>query len=197
MKILQSVWFMAITGLILNFLTVGFVFYKHNDELLKFGLQRYEATLDGRAYFWDFRTREIETLVLHLKLEENDIRIKKSSLLEIENRVNAEKEALVKLRKGIETYREELSDLIVKIEKSEEKNLKSLATTYTNISPQAAVKILSRMDDTLVVKILSLMKPDGVGPIFEQMASTQGESGPMAKRAALLSEKLRLHLSTN
>jgi len=192
---LQSFWVMSLLGLVLNILTTGLVIYRHKEELLEAGLHRDDAALDGRAYFWDFRTREIEMLAVHLKTEIANMRKRKSALLEIEARAKAEKNELNKLREEIIAYRDELSDLIVQIEESEAKNLKSLAMTYTNISPQAAVSILSRMDDSLVVKILSLMKPDGVGPIFEQMASTQGEAGPMAERAAFLSEKLRLHLS--
>jgi flagellar motility protein MotE (MotC chaperone) len=47
------------------------------------------------------------------------------------------------------------------------------------------------MDDTTAVKILSLMKPDTVGPIFEEMAKSDS---PVidAYRAARLSERLRL-----
>ena len=49
------------------------------------------------------------------------------------------------------------------------------------------------MDDTTAVKILSLMKADVVGPIFEQMSQTANTDGtPLARRAALLSERLRL-----
>jgi hypothetical protein len=52
------------------------------------------------------------------------------------------------------------------------------------------------MDDTTVVKILSLMKSDVVGPIFEEMAGTNGPEGTLAKRAAALSDKLRLMKAT-
>jgi len=48
------------------------------------------------------------------------------------------------------------------------------------------------MDDTTVVKILSLMKPDVVGPIFEEMANTANGDGTLAQHAAVLSDKLRL-----
>ncbi len=53
--------------------------------------------------------------------------------------------------------------------------------------------IFKEMDDTTAVKILSLMKPDVVGPIFEEMSSlATPEGAPLARRAAVLSEKLRL-----
>ena len=42
------------------------------------------------------------------------------------------------------------------------------------------------------VKILSLMKPDVVGALFEEMSRTPDNDGTLARRAALLTEKLRL-----
>jgi hypothetical protein len=42
------------------------------------------------------------------------------------------------------------------------------------------------------VKILSVMKPDDVSPIFEEMSRNAGTDTVLAKRAATLSEKLRL-----
>jgi dihydropyrimidinase len=42
------------------------------------------------------------------------------------------------------------------------------------------------------VKILALMKAETVGPIFEEMAKAAGTEGSLARRAAQLSEKLRL-----
>ena len=197
MKILQSTWFLAIFGLVLSILTMTYSFFRHKDELLESALNANNISLDKKINYWDFRTREIETLVANLKYEERNLSEQKAILLEIEERVKVEKEDLKKLQYEITAYRDDLSKIIIQIEESEFKNLKTLAATYSNISPQAAVSILSKMDDVLVVKILSLMKPDGVGPIFEQMASTEGESGPMAFRAAHISEKLRLHLSSN
>jgi len=72
------------------------------------------------------------------------------------------------------------------------KNLKSLSQTYSNLTPKAAVAIFTEMDDTTVVKILSLMKADVVGPIFEEMSKDKSEKNNQAQRAATLSERLRL-----
>ena len=57
---------------------------------------------------------------------------------------------------------------------------------------EGRVAILREMDDTTVVKLLSLMKSDAVGPIFEEMTKTSSPEGTLARRAAVLSEKLRL-----
>lgn len=197
MKIIQSIWFLSVLGMVLSILTIGYVFFSHKEELFAEVTETNSVSTEARGNYWDFRTREIETLVSNLKNEEKNIREKKAILLEIEERVKVEKGDLKKIKNEITAYREELSKVIIQIEENESKNLKTLASTYSNISPEAAVSILSKMDDPLVVKILSLMKPDGVGPIFEQMATTEGESGPMSVRAANLSEKLRLHLSVN
>ena len=48
----------------------------------------------------------------------------------------------------------------------------------------------------MVVKILSLMKPDIVAPIFEQMSRTATADGTLARRAAGLSDRLRLVKAT-
>ena len=85
-----------------------------------------------------------------------------------------------------------LSDRIVGIRADEAKNLRGLAQTYSNLTPRAAVAIFREMDDATAVKILFLMKPDIVGPIFEEMSKTAGTDGTLARRAAILSEKLRV-----
>ena len=107
-------------------------------------------------------------------------------------RVTAEEKELGKIRADIETLRKEIGDKVIEISVDETKNLKTLAQTYTNLSPHAAVAILREMDDVTTVKILSLMKPDVVGALFEEMSRTPDNDGTLARRAALLTEKLRL-----
>jgi len=84
-----------------------------------------------------------------------------------------------------------ISDKVVEIQADEAKNLRMLAQTYATLSPHAAVTIIHDLDDATVVKILSLMKPDTIGPIFEDMTQADPSSSD-GHRAAVLSEKLRL-----
>jgi flagellar motility protein MotE (MotC chaperone) len=86
----------------------------------------------------------------------------------------------------------EISERVIEMSADEAVNLRKLAQTYANLSPRAVVAIIREMDDATAVKILALMKPDVVGPIFEAMSSTAGTDGLLARRAAILSEKLRL-----
>ena len=60
------------------------------------------------------------------------------------------------------------------------------------LTPKAAVTIFREMDDTMVVKLLALMKPDVVGAIFEEISKQSASDPALAKRAAQLSERLRL-----
>ena len=107
-------------------------------------------------------------------------------------RLAADQAELAKVRAAIEQMRREIGDRLIEVKADESKNLRTLSQTYGNLTPKAAVAIIKELDDLTVVKILSLMKPDVVAPIFEEMSSSAGPDGPLAKRAATLSEKLRL-----
>lgn len=141
---------------------------------------------------WDFWTIEIENLSNELK--EERLRLKKQSemLDERAARLAAEEKEFAKIRADVEALRKQIAAKVIEISADEAKNLRSLAQTYANLTPRGAVAILREMDDTTVVKILSLMKSDVVGQIFEEMSKPAGPDMALARRAALLSEKLRL-----
>ncbi|HVS53704.1 MAG TPA: hypothetical protein VHD62_15215 [Opitutaceae bacterium] len=141
---------------------------------------------------WDFWTIEIENLSNELKEERVRLRKQSDSLDQRAARLAAEEKEFAKLRSDVESLRKEIADRVIEISADEAKNIRTLAQTYTNLSPRAAVAIIRELDDTTAVKILSLMKPDVVGPIFEEMSKTAVNDTPLARRAAILSEKLRL-----
>jgi len=109
-----------------------------------------------------------------------------------EQHLAIEQQELDKVRADIESMHQQMEQRITMISADESKNLRSLAQTYTNLSPKGAVAIFREMDDATAVKILSLMKPDVVGPIFEEMANGTSGDPTLARRAAVLSDKLRL-----
>ena len=141
---------------------------------------------------WDFWTAEIDTISNDLKEERERLRTLAAQLDQRAARIEAERKELDQARSEIDATRKEVSGLVTEIAESEAKNLKSLAATYTNLTPRAAVAVIRELDDTTAVKILYLMKPDVVSPIFEEMSRTPDADGTLAKRAALLSERLRL-----
>jgi flagellar motility protein MotE (MotC chaperone) len=143
-------------------------------------------------FYWDFWTPEIDTFVEDLKAQRLAFEERKAELANFAARVQAEKLELENSRQILETMRENLEARIVEVSLSEQRNLKSLAQTYSNLSPEAALKILREMDDEFVVKILMHMKPDVVGAIFERMTTETDSADVLVKRAALLSNRLRL-----
>jgi flagellar motility protein MotE (MotC chaperone) len=145
---------------------------------------------------WDFWTIEIENLSNELKEERARLKKQAEALDHRSARLSAEEKEFAKLRADVEALRKQIADKVIEITADESKNIRSLAQTYTNLTPKGAVAILREMDDGTAVKILSLMKPDVVGPIFEEMSRGAGNDVSLAKRAALLSEKLRLMKSS-
>lgn len=150
------------------------------------------VTEEQRAQGWDFWTIEVDNLANELK-EERERQKKQAEVLEQrEGRIAAEQKELERIRSQIEQMRAEVEQQVMAMTDDERKNLRTLAQTYTNLTPKAAVAIIKDLDDSTVVKIFSLMKPDVVGPIFEEMTRTPVPGGTMAQRAAELSDKIRL-----
>lgn len=183
-------------GLLLSVAVGVFMFWRAAQPLVQ---QIVEARIQAAAAApkkekgWDFWTIEIENLSNELKEERARLQKQADLLEQREMRMAAEEKELALMRGEIEGLRKEIAEKVIAIREDEAKNLRSLAQTYSNLTPRAAVAIIRELDDVTAVKILFLMKPDTVGPIFEEMSKTSGTDGsPLARRAAILSEKLRL-----
>lgn len=198
-KVLANPAIIAVLGILSGSLVGLGWFWRAGELLLAQAIATIPApvVVEGKAQGWDFWTIEIEGLSSELKEERARLRQQADALNQRAARLASEQQELAKIRADIEAMRAEIGRKVIEITADENKNLKSLATTYSNLTPSAAVAILREMDDTTVVKILSLMKSDVIGAIFEQMAVTPGPEGTLAKRAAILSEKLRLMKSNN
>jgi len=141
---------------------------------------------------WGFWTIEIENLASELKDEKAVVKKREEELAQREERLNAERLELTKQRQQLEAMRNDISNRVVSIQADETKNLKSLVATYSSLTPKATLTIFKEMDDSMVVKLLSLMKTDTVSPLFEEMSKQAATDPAVAKRVAVLSEKLRL-----
>jgi len=139
---------------------------------------------------WDFWTLEIENLASELKDMKATLAVREQAVAAREERLAADLRELEKTRTQIETLRTTVVAEMVQFEAEEAKNLKTLAKTYGELTPKAAVGIMRQMDETIVVKILHLMKSDAVSPILEEMGSSADPE--LAKRAAQLTDRLRL-----
>ena len=141
---------------------------------------------------WGFWTIEIENLAGELKDQKAVFKKREEALAQREERLNAERVELSKQRQQLEALRADITSKITSIQADEMKNLKSLVATYSNLTPKSTLTIFKEMDDTMVVKLLSLMKTDIVSPLFEEMSKQAATDPAMGKRVATLSEKLRL-----
>jgi flagellar motility protein MotE (MotC chaperone) len=141
---------------------------------------------------WDFWTTEIENLANDLKEERALLKQRSEQLDQREARMQLEVQELEKTRRQIESMRTAIDQRLAEVTAGEATNLKKLAQTYSVLTPKAAVTIFREMDDTMVVKLLALMKPDVVGAIFEEISKQSASDPALAKRAAQLSERLRL-----
>lgn len=193
LKLLGSPALVTVVG-VLGGVAVGLGWFWRVGEMLvtQAVAARAVAAKEKKTQGWDFWTIEIDNLASELKEEKGRLKKQSEALDQRAARLTAEQQELEKLRSSIEAMRKEIGEKVIEINTDESKNLRTLAQTYTNLTPRAAVAIIREMDDTTVVKILSLMKPDVVAPIFEEMSKTPDKDGLLARRAATLSEKLRL-----
>jgi len=193
MKLLRNPAVLVILGLVTG-LSIGLGwFWRAADTIAARVIAKRAAVEEAKkpAAPWGFWTIEIESLANELKDERARLKQQADQFDQREARFAAERQELDKVRAEIEGLRREIATKVVEIRADESKNLRTLAQTYTSLTPRAAVAIFKEMDDATVVKILSLMKSESVAPIFEEM-SRAGADPALAKRAAALSEKLRV-----
>jgi flagellar motility protein MotE (MotC chaperone) len=145
---------------------------------------------------WDFWTIEAENLSSELRDERERLKQESEKLDQREATIVAAEKELAKARADLDAMQKQISDRVVEISNDELINLKKLAQTFSNVTPRAAVAIIREMDDSAAVKVLSLLKPDVIGPIFEEMSKGSDGTAPLARRAATLSDKLRLVKNT-
>jgi hypothetical protein len=155
--------------------------------------QRLKAFKNGKPDApWDFWTLDIENLASELKDQKVAMKKQEEELAAREIRIATERQELLKQRQELEALRSDIGSRMTEIQADEVKNLKSLAATYGNLTPKATLAIFRQMEDPTVVKLLSIMKPEVVGPLFEEMGKQADTDPTLARRAATLSEKLRL-----
>jgi flagellar motility protein MotE (MotC chaperone) len=194
MKLLRHPAFLVLLGL-LSGLGAGLGwFWRAADVVCATLLAKHAVQVEARkpAAPWGFWTIEMENVASELKEERARVSQKADELMQRETRLAAERQELEKVRAQIESVRQEVATKVVEIQADELKNLRTLAQTYTSLTPRAAVAIFREMDDATVVKILSLMKSESVASIFEEMSRASSNDASLARRAAALSEKLRL-----
>jgi hypothetical protein len=185
---------LIVLGLILGVGTGLGAFWKAAAPLVQQArLAKVKAVNEGKPDApWDFWTIEIENLAGELKDMKAALKKREEELATREARLIAERQELLKQRAELEALRTDIGKSMTEIQADEMKNLKNLVSLYSNLTPKATLTVFKEMDDVTVVKLLALMKPDVMSPLFEEMTKQAGSDPTMAKRAAVFTEKLRL-----
>ncbi|HVU25880.1 MAG TPA: hypothetical protein VHE13_17245 [Opitutus sp.] len=182
-------------GLLSGLGTGIFLTWQAGGPLIKAALAARQKALDARPARekgWDFWTIEIENLANELRDERARLRHESELIDQRRAQLENEQQQLAAVRTDLESLRADIGRRVIELTTDESKNIRTLAQTYSNLTPSGAVAVMRELDDNTVVKILSQMKPDIVAPIFEEMSHTPDADGTLAKRAATLSDKLRL-----
>lgn len=192
MKLLSNPLIALVLGLLLGTCT-GVGMFWSQARVLAAGVRVKQATAKEPVRPdkpWDFWTLEIENLASELKDVKATLVVREQAIAAREERLAADLRELEKTRQQIETLRTTVAADMVEFEAEEAKNLKTLAKTYGELTPKAAVGIMRQMDESTVVKILHLMKTDTVSPILQEMGASPDTE--VTKRAAQLTDRLRL-----
>ena len=147
---------------------------------------------------WDFWTSETGTLSEELRKERLAVAERAKDLDAWQKQIEAEKAELVSVREQIQAIRDEIDKTAITLLEAEKPNLKSLSRSYASMKAPQAAAIFKKTNDDIVVKILSLMKPETTAKILAEMSleSTLPGAPPDeisgAARAARITEMLRL-----
>jgi flagellar motility protein MotE (MotC chaperone) len=189
MNFIKSRWFPAILAVFLCCSTTAFLIFSQREALFA---NLPKVNIETPPLLWSFKDAEIEKFVDELRSERKKLETRELDLEKASAQLATERGELAKVRSDVQVLRDQFSGAIVEMQEAEAKNLKSLSATYSSMSPATAVNVLAQMDETMVVKILYLMKTDKVAAIFQEMASPHTPDDGMVKLAARLSDKLRL-----
>jgi flagellar motility protein MotE (MotC chaperone) len=143
---------------------------------------------------WDFVNPEADQLIAELELKKKALTKKEEDLNELAARLQAERTELGVVTQSVRQLQKEFDQNVLRVGEEETANLKKLAKVYAAMEPANAATIFQGMDDNSVVKIMVYMKDSEVAGIWEAWAKRNEQQ---AKRAALLSDRLRLAVFRN
>ena len=191
-KLAQSPW-LAVALAVLSYAGTTMVFLQPNKlALASRATPNVEpASLAPLQPSWEFRNPEMDQALGEIKEERETLRARAQQLNELEARLAAERQEIAVVTQLVTRLQGEIDQMIVHAKDDEVVNLKRLGKVYANMSPEGAAKIIKELEDEQILKILMFMKEAETAPILENMGAGKGQ-GPNAKRAALLSDRLRL-----
>lgn len=160
-----------------NFWLSQFVVVKQNQirKILKEQRLNQEKKMQEKAAIektklWDKQVKDFTGLLGHLESSMAEQNLRKSQLDDLEFQLKNERESLNVLKQSIEILQEELEKRIIKIEQVETKNLKVLAESYSNMTPESVAKIFTESEESTIIKIMHFLAPETLGAILQVMS---------------------------
>ena len=190
MKMLTSRWGLALIAALTYLGTSTLVILK---ALPKPGTKVADPTAKPPRV-WNFKTDAVDEFINELHDERARFATEQKGLETLRFQLSSERAELEHVRDEIKALRDELDQRVVRIQESDLKNIKMLATQYSGMKPATAISIFREMDEDMVVRILGVMKPDRITAIIEEMAKVREKPGeePTPRRMVRLMDKLRL-----
>ncbi len=190
MRILQSPWIALLLGVLSYFGTTVACWRMPTVSSSGEGADSHEL-LSKPETSWAFHNPEVDQLVQELKKEKEALNVREKQLNDLALRLQSERLELNQVTQRVYLMQQEFDQNVVRIRDEETANLKKLAKVYAAMTPDGALPILKELPDEQIVKILVFMKDSESAPLLEGLAKA-GDAE--AKRAALISERIRLSL---
>ena len=193
LRLLQSPWAALAIGL-LGYLGTTVALWRLPVPLPDLDAKASQASAKNAEASWNFKNPEVDQLVLELKKEKEALALRSQQLNDLNVRLQTERLELNQVTQKVAQMQQEFDQQVVRVREEETANLKKLAKVYAGMSPDGATTILKELPDDQIVKILIFMKESDSATLLENL----GKGGDAdAKRAALISERIRLSLPRN
>jgi flagellar motility protein MotE (MotC chaperone) len=193
-KLLKSGWLIPIVGTLLYIITTMVLL-----DPAKLNIPKIHGSHDGdsapeehnplKSTPWDFNTPEIDHMITELKAEKERLAGREKELNEMSVRIQNERTELQTITQEVSQLQYEFNQVVTYVKEQDAVNQKKLAKTYAAMTPEDAALIMKQMDDGRVVRLLMFMNEAETAKILSTLAKPGAAD---AKRAAMLSERLRL-----
>jgi flagellar motility protein MotE (MotC chaperone) len=187
MRLLQSKWAVVLIGVASYLLTTVYLWRWPEPSA-----PPERTAVATEVPSWDFKNPEMDQLIAELKAEKEAVAQRAKLLEDLAVRLQTERLELIAITQQVQRLQKEFDRSVVRVRDEEAANLKKLAKIYAAMTPEGAGTILKELTDEAIVKILLFMKDSETAPLLEYLAKPADAD---AKRAALISERLRMSTS--
>jgi flagellar motility protein MotE (MotC chaperone) len=188
-RILQSPWFVALTGCVL-YLSVTALLFRPSQFVRPPVVVEVPAKSPPNADqpSWKFQNPEFDQWVEEVRREKEALALREQQLQQLEQRLAADRQELNVATQVVFQLQSDFDKNVIRVKDQEADNLRRQARVIAGMNPESAANLINEMPEDDAVRILFTMKPDEAGAILE----TLSKSGkPEARRAAQFAQKMR------